>query len=96
MEKFLFFWVCGADPGFLKTPPVPHLGFESVKVPSRGNHSGYTSDRQHLYLLILKANQPEQERHIPPAGTKEFPGDGTVENKHTVRLPSGTGKWFEF
>lgn len=96
MEKFLFFWVCGADPVFLKTPPVPHLGFKSVKVPSRVNHSGYTSDRQHLYLLILKANQAKQERHIPPAGTKEFPGDGTGKNKHTVRLPSGTEKWFEF
>lgn len=83
-------------PGFLKTAPVPHLRFESVRIAPRGNHSGYTSDRQRLYLLVLKVIQAEREHRIPPAGTKGFPGDGTGENKHAVRMPSGRGKWFEF
>lgn len=72
-------------PGFLKMAPVPHLRFESVRIPPGGNHSGYTSDRQCLYLLVLKVIQAEREHHIPPAGTKGFPGDGTGENKHAVR-----------
>lgn len=51
-------------PGFLRTAPVPHLGFESVRIPSRGNCSGSASDR-HLYLLILKVMLAKQEHYTP-------------------------------